>query len=195
MPTWGVRFGSPPGCVYLDTSVLIHIEHALTGTWSPPPVPTKTDRLLMAAARIRFYGYQDRCGWFLVTSGEARRELTGNGRSDWSIGIFFDIDQARDSPHEKDITDLASDYEAEGLKRQDARHLARAALHPPIQYFVTSDEEVLRKAKKLALPGRLRVLGTLEAEKLLQIQPRETPPVTPVPGSQLERLEPWWIPR
>jgi hypothetical protein len=76
--------GVPPeeSWVYLDTNVLISMARALSGSWSPPSDLTKTDRLHVAAARIRFYasaGTSSGNGRYLATSGEARAEL-GTGR-------------------------------------------------------------------------------------------------------------------
>jgi hypothetical protein len=188
--------------VYLDTSVLIHIEHALTGEWFPPPKPDGVDRLWLAAARLRFYAYTDPNGWYLVTSGEARRELTVKTNYDWSVGQFLDIDELGDRPPEHDITRVASDLVQDvGLKPTDARHLARAVLYEPIGVFLTADvRTILRRVRNANQddrwhpPQRLRLLSSLEAEPELKMQPGKLSPIMPHRTNPLAEMEPWWIP-
>jgi len=188
--------------VYLDTSVLIHMEHALTGEWIPPPDPEGVDRLWLAATRLRFYGYSDHNGWYLVTSGEARRELTVKTNYDWSVGQFLDIDELVDRPPEGDIARVASDLsQVVGLKLADARHVARAVLYEPIGVFVTADmRTILRRVRNAVQddrwrpPQRLRLLSSLEAEPELKMQPGKLSPIMPHPTNPLADTEPWWIP-
>jgi hypothetical protein len=188
--------------VYLDTSVLIHMEHALTGEWIPEPDPEGTDRLWLAAARLRFYGYSDHNGWYLVTSGEARRELTVKTNYDWSVGQFLDIDELGDRPYEDDIAGVASDLvQVIGLKPTDARHLARALLYEPIGVFLTADVRTILRRVRNAVdddrwhpPERLRLLSSLEAQPELKMVPGKSSPIMPSAGNPLADMEPWWIP-
>ena len=188
--------------MYLDTSVLIHMEHTLTGEWIPPPQPEGTDRLWLSAARLRFYGYTDHNGWYLVTSGEARQELTAKKNADWSVSQFLDIDELGDRLHENDITKIASDLvQAVGLDATDARHLARAVLYEPIGIFLTADVKTILKRVRNAIqddrwhpPQRLRLLSPLEAEPELKMEPGKSSPIMPRVGNPLADTEPWWIP-
>ena len=101
------------------------------------------------------------------------------------------------------IARLAAEYEVNGIKLKDARHLARAVLHEAIRYFVSSDEALVKKARTLALVKKPRTLGltskltivtALEAERLLDIQPGEEPPIRPLDSSPLAASPRWWIP-
>src|SRR5688572_18723640 len=83
--------------VYLDTNVLIDLMEGLDPLWAPPAEPTKTEAQRIAAVRLFFYGYRPRNGWYLVVSGEGRRELTARGAPDWTLSKFFDIDQSSDA--------------------------------------------------------------------------------------------------
>ena len=183
---------SPPCWVYLDTNVLIDLASVLNG-WQPPNELTQTDAQVVAAARIFFYGYRTRSDWFLVVSGEGRRELTARGAPDWTLTVFLDMDDVRDSPTPDAVATRAAEFRAVGIDEVDARHLARADLTPWVRYLVTNDKKLLKKAKLACDPMNLTVASAIEAEHVLNIRPGERPPVAPAPGSPLAENQ-WWIP-
>ena len=194
---WHVRvrmkLPAPPHWVYLDTNVLIDLAEVFSG-WRPPPGElTKTDRQKVAAARIRFYGYRDRCGWFLVVSGDGRAELMGRGAPDWTLSVFLDMDEVSDSLPPTVVAGRASELERGGIESVDARHLARAELTPWIRIFVTNDKKLVRKGRAILDDADLAIVTAVEAEELLGIEPGERPPVAPAEGSPL-RDDQWWVP-
>jgi len=179
--------------VYLDSNVLIDLRESWDG-WVPPPQPTRSDLQRIAATRLRLYGYAARCPhWYLVTSGWARREITIKDPWDWTLGTFFDVDQAADAPDPAVLAREVSRLEQVGLRGKDAAHLARVNLRPWIPYLVTSDDQFRKKAKGLAA-AHLTLVSAIEAADFLKIQPGEQPPLSPPVGSALGNGPKWWVP-
>jgi predicted nucleic acid-binding protein len=183
-----------PG-IYLDTNVLIDIVEALDGTWRPPVDMTRTDEQRLAAARLRFYGYEERSGWFLVSSRLARAEALARGGYDWVTGFIHLVDNSGDAPPERVI---AAEADAIAVKAQlapaDARHLAEVILRPFISRLVTSDDRFRRRAQRLDFARPIEIVSLIDAVQALHIAPGERPPIGPVPGTPLSASEPWWIP-
>lgn len=183
--------------VYLDTNVLIDLRHALDGQWRPPVEPSRTERQWLAAVRLLFYGYEGRDErWWLVTSGEARREVLAKESYDWTQALLHDVDGTRDAPDASRVHHLAEDFVSiVDLTPSDARHLAGVVLRPWIWSLITNDDRFRKKARRLALPYPLEIWSSLEAEQALRISPGEKPPISPAPSSPLAKVDPWWIPK
>ena len=179
--------------VYLDTNVLLDMVAALDGTWHPPSEMSRSDHQCVAAARIRFYGYRDRCGWWPVTSRVALDEVLVKAPNDWLSGFMFLVDDASDAPSESTVNDLAQTYVAEAnLTPPDALHLVHVALRSWVKVLVTNDNTFRSRARRVDIPG-LEILSATDAEAALGIAPSEHPPVTPSPGSPLANSDWSWI--
>lgn len=132
--------------------------------------------------------YRPRCGWYLITSGEARREL----RVDWTEAIIWDCDLDSDAPTEAAIEAKAAELmERYRLRVKDSRHLARAVLRSWVGAFVSSDAAFRRVKGDPPRPG-LEILSVIEAAEALQIAPGELPPTCPVWSTPTS--EDWWVP-
>jgi hypothetical protein len=112
---------------------------------------------------------------------------------DWTLSVFFDIDEASDAPSASEIDAEARRRMQVGISDRDAEHLARALLVEYIDAFVTDDKRLARRATRVA-PKRLQIVTVVEAEASLNIAPGEQPPISPSPSSPLASGEQWWVP-
>ena len=186
--------------IYLDSTVLIDLIDALGNDppWAPPAQPNANDLRKIAATRLFFYSRRqhpvDGRPRYLVVSSVGRDEITARGNLDWTLSVFFDIDDAADAPASSDVKAEANRFIELGVKEKDAGHLARANLTPYIDIFVTDDRWLLTNSARLGLRDDLRLCGAVEAAEDLCISDGEKPPTAPASTSPLASRPYWWIP-
>jgi hypothetical protein len=186
--------------IYLDSTVLIDLEHAVGGDtlWVPPAEPTPVELRWIAATRLFLYSRRahpiDGKERYLVVSSIGRAEISANNRLDFTLPMFQSIDGVSDAPPPGEIEKETNRLMSLGLKEMDAGHLARAILTEYIDVFVTDDEKLWKKKDSLSLPEHLSMCGVIEAADDLKIAPGESPPTRFRAGSALASGPFWWIP-
>ena len=96
--------------VYLDANIVRGLETTLDPRWAPPPdlrsrVTSdwrlgRTDVQFMAAGRFYWYCRKRPAqlpGLWPVVSSTVRQELARRPNGDYTLGVFFDMDESRDA--------------------------------------------------------------------------------------------------
>ncbi len=176
----------------LDRAVLLLMEEALTGSWTPDKEADDGRRAaLVAAAQLRLYGDRDGRGWFLLTTVTARAGM-GTDDESWTIGFIPPIESFEDAPTADDVAGQRALFD--GLDHDAGRTLAAALLTPAVTVVVTDDVGRYKHQRPHDLPERLEVIDVETAVKRLGITPGEQPFVDIPATHPLAELDPWWVP-
>jgi hypothetical protein len=179
----------------VEPGVLRDMSTALSGTWRPTTEAEEQRRAaLLAAARLRLYADHER-GWVLVTSQQARDELSVNGDTSWSVGFVPAVESFDDAPLADDVDGLTRVLcEGEVLPPESARTLALAILTDHVSMLVAAEPASFRHQRSHDLPERLEIVSAVEAIERLELRPGEAPVVGPPPSSNLTEGDAWWVP-
>jgi hypothetical protein len=194
--------------VYLDADVLRYFMQGVLDPCRPPlersPAPhPSVARLWVAAVRLVLYA-PDR-NWHPWISDIGRGELEAfdqqYGWAGWTRSLFEDVDGRSDAPSPEQIAARGRDYLARlGIgdrHAKDMAHLAWAAMTPWIDTFVTNDERLRRRARRLAVQfndvRQLRIVDPLRAVQELDLQSGERLRRRAPAASNPLTVSNWWI--
>lgn len=194
--------------VYLDADVLRYFMQGVLDPCRPPmersPAPhPSVARLWVAAVGLVLYAPDH--NWHLWISDTGRGELEAFDQqyewAGWTRSLFEDVDGRPEAPTPEQVAARGHDYLAQlGIgdrHAKDMAHLAWAAMTPWIDTFITNDERLRRRARRLAVQfndvRQLRIVDPLRAVQELDLQSGQRPRRRAPAASNPLTMSTWWI--